>query len=471
MEDWEKFEEKKPEDKTGQNGQQNNHQYGYYSTGDTSNYGQYGNYGNYEHNEPPKPKKKRTPRPLTMKTFVICMAICMVISAAMGACGYMLMMSKFGGTTIDKSVTTTNYNLARSTGSVLSVQEIIARNEESVVAISTEALATDFWMGQYVTEGAGSGVIISEDGYIVTNNHVIESASKIKVALNNGKEYDADLIATDEQTDVAVVKINASGLVPAVFGDMDSASVGDLVVAIGNPLGELAGTATEGIISCLARELTIDGKEMTLIQTSASVNPGNSGGGLFDQYGKLIGLVVAKSSGSDVEGLGFAIPCDKVNKVSQDLIESGHVQGRPAAGITIVDLTDASKAMQYGVSMTGVYIQSVNGENAKKAGLKPGDMIYYIDDTKVTGSSQLIAIIQNHEIGDKVTFTVVRDNEMIKFTVKLEDSANIKTSEPFENSEEGLSDAEELPKDKNQSQPGQGGWDSFYNDFFGGLFN
>jgi len=419
MEDWERFENNQKE-----NQKESSQNYSYYNTQSTRQSGEYNQAPDYYYQEPKKVKAKK---PLTMKAFIICMAICMVLSAAMGACGYMLMTSKFGGSTIDKSINTTNYNLAKSSGAVLSIQEIIAKNQDSVVAISTEAVATDIWMGQYVTQGAGSGVIISEDGYIVTNNHVIEDATKISVTLNSGKEYSASLVATDATSDVAVIKIDATGLSAASYADYDKASVGDVVVAIGNPLGKLAGTATEGIISCLERELTIDGQQMTLLQTSASINPGNSGGGLFDQYGNLIGLVVAKSSGSDIEGLGFAIPCSIVEKVASDLIEKGHVEGRPAAGITILDLTDAQTAMQYGVSMTGVYIQYVTGDNAKKAGLQSGDMIYYIDNTKVTGSDQLISIIQKHEIGDVVTFSVIRENEIIKIDVELEDSSTVNT--------------------------------------------
>ena len=223
-------------------------------------------------------------------------------------------------------------------------------------------------------------------------------------------------------TDVAVVKIDATGLKPVTLGDMSKVNVGDAVVAIGNPLGTLSGTATEGIVSALEREITVDGKQMTLIQTSASINPGNSGGGLFDQYGNLIGIVVAKSSGSDVEGLGFAIPCDKVSTVAKSLIENGYVEGRPQAGIIIIDLTDPNNAMQYGATITGVYIKEVTGKNAKKAGLKSGDLIYYLDDTKITGSAQLVALIQSHKVGDKVTFTVVRDNELVKVDVELEAS-------------------------------------------------
>ena len=270
-----------------------------------------------------------------------------------------------------------------------------------------------------------SGFIIDKDGYIITNNHVIDGASSIQVTLYNGKSYPATLVATDAQTDVAVIKIDETGLTPVSMGSMDQVSVGSLAVAIGNPLGTLSGTATDGIISALEREITIDGKSMTLIQTSASINPGNSGGGLFDQYGDLIGLVVAKSSGSDVEGLGFAIPVDKVESVAKSLIKNGYVEGRPAAGIQIQDLTDSSTAMQYGVSITGVYIMGVTGDNAKKAGLQQGDMVYYIDDVKVTDSATLIKEIQKHKVGDTVTFTIVRGGDILKVDVQLEDSAKI----------------------------------------------
>jgi len=376
-----------------------------------------------------KHSKKKEPKYVTKKFFAVTLIISMLFSAAVGAGAYALAMSVFGGSTIDKTITTTNYNLAQSTGSPLSVQEIVAKNESAVVAIVTESVSTDNWLGQYVTQGAGSGVIISEDGYIVTNNHVIKEASSIMVTLSDGTETAAKLIAADEQTDVAVIKIEKDGLSATTFGDSDKLSVGELAVAIGNPLGEFAGSATEGIISGLEREITIDNKAMKLIQTSASINPGNSGGGLFDQYGNLVGVVVAKSSGSEVEGLGFAIPSNTVKKVADSLIENGYVTGRPAAGISIIDLTNAEDAMKYGVQLTGVYIADVTGKNAEKAGLKKGDLIYYLDDTKITSGTQLVGLIQSKEIGDTVTFTIVRDNRMVDIDVKLVDSSTVSSDD------------------------------------------
>lgn len=372
---------------------------------------------------PQKPKKERE-KYVTKKFFAVTLIVAMVFSAVLGAGVFAVSASYFG--LGGKVINDNNFNLALSTKSELSIQQIVAKNENSVVAITTESVSTDSWAGQYVTNGAGSGVIYSEDGFILTNNHVIDDATSVKITLHNGDTHKASVIAADAQTDIAVLKIKADNLDPVELGSSESLSVGDLAVAIGNPLGTLAGTATDGIISGLEREITISGKSMTLLQISASVNPGNSGGGVFNAHGDLIGLVVAKSSGSDVEGLGFAIPVDTVKKVADSLIEKGYVEGRPAAGITIVDLTSAQDAMQYGVKLTGVYIQEVTGSNAKKADLKAGDLIYMINDKKVTGSDMLIREIQKHKVGDKVTFTIVRNDEMKDITVKLQDSNDAK---------------------------------------------
>ncbi len=402
-----------------------------------------GEYTDYA--EPPKAsehkkkhKQPKEPKYVTTKSFVIVLIVAIVVSACLGAGGFAIASNLSGASGSSKTINATNVNLAKATGSELSIQEIIAKNEDSVVAIETESVSTDSWLRQYVTQGAGSGVVYSEDGYIITNNHVISGASNITVTLHDGTELEATLVATDEQTDVAVIKVDKTGLTPVSFGDSSSLSVGDLAVAIGNPLGTLSGTATEGIISALEREITIDGKSMTLIQTSASINPGNSGGGLFDQYGNLIGIVVAKSSGSDVEGLGFAIPADTVLKVAKSLIENGYVTGRPAAGITIVDLTDASTAMQYGVDLTGVYIKEVTGSSAKEAGLKAGDLVYYIDDVKVTSSAVLLKEIQSHEVGDTVTFTIVRNGEILKYDVKLQASSGSSSSSQSQSNSQKL---------------------------------
>ncbi|MDD6881516.1 MAG: trypsin-like peptidase domain-containing protein [Firmicutes bacterium] len=367
-------------------------------------------------------KNKKQPKYVTQKAFVITLIFAIILSAFAGAGGFYLCSNYFGGFSSNKTINGTNYSLTKATGSELSIQEIIAKNENSVVAITTESVSTDIWARQYVTSGAGSGVVYSEDGYILTNNHVIDGASTITVTMHDGKTYSASLVASDDTCDIAVIKIKASNLSPVTIAAEQSLSVGDLAVAIGNPLGTLAGTATEGIISALEREITIDGKTMNLMQISSSINPGNSGGGVFDQYGNLIGLVVAKSSGSDVEGLGFAIPVDTVKSVADSLIENGYVKGRPALGVTILDLTSAQDAMKYGVSVTGVYIKEVTSEGAKKAGLQAGDLIYMIDKETVTSSQMLISKVRSHEVGDKVTLTIVRNDKMKDISVTLGES-------------------------------------------------
>lgn len=368
-----------------------------------------------------QPKQPREPKYITRKAFVITLICCMLATSGLTIAGYnVLAQMGIGSTT--KTVSATNYTLAKATGSEKSVEEIIAMNENAVVEIRTESVSMDHWMQNYVTEGAGSGVIVDTKGYVLTCNHVVEGSSKITIRLKDGTECDASLVGADSQNDIAVLKINATNLTAASYGDSSELSVGDLVVAIGNPLGELGGTASQGIISALDRELTIDGKTLNLLQTDASINPGNSGGGLFDQYGNLIGIVVAKSTGSDVEGLGFAIPINAAAEIAKDLIENGHVTGRAAIGISIYDASSAEKALQYGVRMTGVYIAEVTGSEAKKAGLQAGDMIYYVDDTQITSSADLTSVLSGHKPGDKVKITVIRDNQTIEVEVKLSEA-------------------------------------------------
>lgn len=310
--------------------------------------------------------------------------------------------------------------VSNQSGSELSVADVADLTANSVVEITTETVTTDSWMQQYVTNGAGSGVIISEDGYIVTNNHVIDEANKITVRLKNGTTYSASLVGTDSKTDIALLKVNATGLTPAILGDSDVLKAGDTAIAIGNPLGQLGGTVTKGIISAQDRELVIDGKTMSLLQTDAAINPGNSGGGLFNGKGELIGIVVAKSSGSDVEGLGFAIPVNEAKTVANELLEYGYVRGRIDTGMTFVDLTSPQRALLYGVRQLGVYVQSVeSGSNAAGAGFKPGDMITYVGDTKITSGTVLIQAFDQYDVGDTVKVTVVRNGYSRQLSLEL----------------------------------------------------
>ncbi|MCR5004275.1 MAG: trypsin-like peptidase domain-containing protein [Clostridiales bacterium] len=297
----------------------------------------------------------------------------------------------------------------KSNGQSLSTQEIASCAADAVVEITTEAVKTGNYMQQYVASGAGSGVIISEDGYIITNNHVIEDATQITVTTTDGTAYEAKLVGRDDNLDVALLKIEASGLTVASFGDSDQLALGEEVVAIGNPLGQLGGTVTEGIVSSLNREITIDGKAMTLLQTDAAINPGNSGGGLFNDQGQLIGLVVAKSSGEDVEGLGFAIPINNVQAILNDLLNYGYTKGKAYLGVSLLDITSEQMARMYNVTEIGTYIYSVqDGSAAADAGLKSGDRIISVNGQEIADSDALRELISASTVGDTLEFVIQR---------------------------------------------------------------
>ncbi|KAI4453200.1 two-component histidine kinase [Holotrichia oblita] len=296
--------------------------------------------------------------------------------------------------------TSTNVSSNDSDGTTYTIAQVAEMTAGSVVEITTETVTKGSYLGQYVSQGAGSGVIISADGYIITNNHVIDGASNITVKLkDDDKDYKATLVGTDSKTDIAVIKIEAEGLQPAIFGDSSTLIVGQDVVAIGNPLGSLGGTVTNGIVSALGREIEVEGETMTLLQTNAAINPGNSGGGLFNLKGELVGVVNAKSSGSDIEGLGFAIPSNTAKSVAEDLMNYGYVKGRIGLGMNLIDITDNQTAMMYRVNRLGVYVLKVdNSGSAKDAGLESGDCILSIDGKEVESYSDFTKIIDGHKI-------------------------------------------------------------------------
>jgi serine protease Do len=302
----------------------------------------------------------------------------------------------------------------------LSIAEIAAQAAPSVVEITTESTVTGQRMQQVVVEGAGSGVIWSADGLIVTNNHVIEGASRITVRLADGTAYSAEVIGRDDQTDIALLRIDASGLTAASLGDSDDLVVGALAVAIGNPLGQLGGTVTDGIISALDRTITLEDDEMNLLQTNAAINPGNSGGGLFSGQAELIGIVVAKSSGSDIEGLGFAIPINDVVPVVDQLLQYGFVRGRIDLGLTLLDLVTEQAAMQYRVSRLGCYVLKVtSGSHADAAGFQSGDCILALADTSIATTADLNAALKQYVIGDTVSVTVLRNRQQLTLQLLL----------------------------------------------------
>lgn len=383
--------------------------------------------------KPKKPRQPGMPVSLTRKSLALLIALCVVVSALFGFGGSYLANALNGGhsgSSKTASVSKNGYKLEDATGSKMTVQEVTNKTKDSVVEIKTESVSADAWMQQYVTEGAGSGVVMTADGYIMTNNHVIDGASKITVTTSDDKEYEAKLVGTDSITDIAVLKISAKNLTPATYGNSDQLAVGDMAVAIGNPLGELGGTVSAGIISALDRELAIDGKTMTLLQTDASINPGNSGGGLFNGDGQLIGIVVAKSSGSNVEGLGFAIPINKAADVAQQLMEKGYVSDQPSTGMSYAESSQGNGAAQFfgnsqdsqsQSSSAAVYIQEVTGTNAKKAGFQSGDLVYAVDGTRITSFNTLSSIVTSHKVGDKLTYTIVRGNQTKEIKLTLEE--------------------------------------------------
>lgn len=325
---------------------------------------------------------------------------------------------------LDKSDSLGSLTYSGSAGAAAysTMAEAIDKVKDSVVEISTETVVNGGWLGNYVSSGAGSGVIISEDGYIVTNNHVIEDADNINVRLTDGTEYAAMLIGRDVATDVAVIWVDTQGvsLPAAKLGCSADLIVGEWVFAIGNPLGSLGGTVTNGIISATARSIVIDGQNMTLLQTNAAVNPGNSGGGLFNMAGQLIGVVNAKYSEDDVEGLGFAIPVDTAYHIIEQLIEYGYVRGMVDSGLTLYDITSANimTAWRYfNSSYAGVYIL----ESAHSDQLQYGDLLYAIDGVTVSNSKEVESVLSGYEVGDTVTLTVIRSEKEYQIELTLQE--------------------------------------------------
>ena len=299
------------------------------------------------------------------------------------------------------------------TGKVMTAAEVYAVNVNSTVGITT-SITTNFWGYQTTSAAAGSGFIFSDDGYILTNFHVVEDSSSITVALFNGKTYDAKLIGYDEGNDVAVLKIDATGLVPVVLGNSDNINVGDSVLAIGNPLGELTFSLTAGTISAKDRDITMSGgSTMRLMQTDCAINSGNSGGALFNMYGEVVGITTAKysgnsDSGATIEGLGFAIPTDDITGILEDLKEFGYVTGA-YIGVMVRDV-DAS-AQSYGLP-AGAYVEEVTkGYAAEKAGIRTGDIIINLGGYDIDSLTTLTRVLRRFDPGQTVSVTVYRNGQ------------------------------------------------------------
>ena len=299
-------------------------------------------------------------------------------------------------------------------------KQIAASVKDSVVEINTEFTSRSAWF-QYLNGGAGSGVILTDDGYIVTNAHVVMNedssalADSVKVRLSNGDEYPAEVKGYDTEADIAVLKIEAEGLSPAVCGNSDSLAAAEEVLVIGNPLGELGGSVTKGIVSATEREIEVSGTKMTLIQTDAAVNPGNSGGGMFNMAGELVGIVNAKSSGTDIEGLGFAIPINNVLTVTEQLMEYGYVRGKITIGATFRTISNGSFSGYYNIR-PGVYVDSLKKDMNDDV-LKVGDRIIAVNGEEITSGDEIASKISGCSVGDKVKFQLYRDNKLTEVTV------------------------------------------------------
>lgn len=367
--------------------------------------------------EPPRKKRGIGKKVLAG---VLALVLVAAVSFGGGFAGYLVASKNGGQTVMYQAASGGSATSTSSTGGSLS--DVAGAVTPSVVVVTTEQIVTDnyFWGGQQVLSGAGSGVILTTDGYIVTNYHVVEGAQQITVTLHDDSTYTATVVGSDQQSDIALLKIDATGLTPAVLGDSDNVQVGEVVIAVGNPMGTLGGTVTDGIVSALNRDISVEGNEMTLMQTSAAISPGNSGGGLFNTNGELIGIVNAKYSDEDAEGLGFAIPVNTMKTVVQDLLENGYVTGRPALGITVITVGDVQTAMQYGVSSLGVYVNSVDeGSGAEAAGMKAGDRIVSIGTQLVESTDDVTNALKSYNVGDVVEVQVDRGRELITLQVTL----------------------------------------------------
>ena len=394
---------------------------------------------------------------------------CAVISAACGFGGAILAQngSRTGKTTVQQSNrTATTVNVKKVDGQTLmSPAEVYASTVNSVVSINCSAVSTNIFGQQTESASSGSGFIYTADGYIVTNQHVVANASSINVPDYYGDTYPATLVGSDSDYDVAVLKIDAKDLPAVTLGSSTDVNVGDTVMAIGNPLGELTFSMSQGIVSCVNRAINVEGTPFNMIQVDASINPGNSGGPLMNLYGEVVGIVSAKYSSyanTTVEGLGFAIPINDVQSIIKDIMENGSVGNKAYMAITAGTMTQ-QMAAQYKINATeGVFVYSVEDDGAgDKAGLKLGDVITKLNDTQITSMEDLSAAKKGFKAGDTVTLTVLRDGKEI--TTQLTFDAQPQTTDDTADSSQS--------GDNNYNNGNNGysgnGYSDLYDYFFG----
>ena len=335
----------------------------------------------------------------------------------------------------------------------------------SAVSINCSATSTNIFGQQTQTASSGSGFIITEDGYVVTNYHVVRGASSVQVTLYNGDTYDATVIGGDRDYDVAVLKINASGLQPVTLGESADVNVGDTVLAIGNPPGELTFSMSQGIVSSCDRAINVDGTPFNMIQVDCSINPGNSGGPLVNLYGEVVGIVSAKYSSyssTTVEGLGFAIPISDVRSIITDIMENGAVTDKAYMAITAGTMNE-QMAAQFNIDVTeGVFVYSVvEGGAGEKAGLRLGDVITKMGDKTLTSRQDLSAAMKGYRADVTVTLTVYRGGQYIEVELTFDAQPQTTGSEEDNTQSSGNNGG-------NGQMPGNwDNWQDFYNYFFG----
>ena len=388
--------------------------------------------------EPPvKPKKvKKSRKPVSRKIFAAILALVLVAGSCIATSAFM--SHRFNNTMEDMvqshaeemgklqdQINGMNTNRGGITvptdGTAMTPAQLYATQVNSVVAIST-TIQSGYGSGH----SSGSGFILSEDGYIITNYHVVEDATDIDVVMHDGNEYPAELVGKDSSNDLAVLKIDAADLPAVTLGSSNDLVIGDMVVAIGNPLGELASTQTVGYVSGIDREVSTSGSITTIsmIQTDAAINPGNSGGPLFNMYGEVIGITTAKysgttGSGATIEGIGFAIPIDDVEPLIKDLIDFGYVTGAYMA-VTVQD-TDSESAAMFGIP-TGAYIVTVEKDGAAdRAGIQPKDIVVGLDDYKVSNVTDLTRALRNYKAGDTAAIKLIRSGKEMTLTITFDE--------------------------------------------------
>lgn len=376
----------------------------------------------------PQPPKKKKHTGLRLCALALVFAL---LGSALGAGGVIWYESRQPGSTASGKNETAMLQGIREnsvldtvsvdTGKLMTAAEVYAANVNSTVGITT-SITTNYWGFQTTSAASGSGFILTQDGYILTNYHVVESSNSITVALYDGTTYDAELVGYDESNDVAVLKVEAEGLSPVVLGDSDNLNVGDSVVAIGNPLGELTFSLTAGLVSAKDREVTLSSAvTMDLIQTDCAINSGNSGGALFNLYGEVIGITNAKyssssSSSASIDNIGFAIPINHVLPIVKSIIENGYIS-KPYIGVSVSDVNKQSQL--YGIP-AGAAVQSVaEGSPAAEAGLQAGDVITRVNDTEITGSSDLVSLVGSAAVGDGLTLTVYRQGTTVELSLTV----------------------------------------------------